>query len=377
LFPLSAAAQASQVALAGLSFAGDAKTLPSRFPYSLKLEEAQKNAGKRAFQIIKEAVDRYTNKDLEFTADQIADLKASDRVLATTLTVNAETVSLEKFGDLRKLFVLIRGQAVFFDFKSMSVVRSYPLSFAYIDTFVGRDPNEAEILDRVQKVYAGAGGKPGIYERYAATLGQANLPSRTSRYLQVTNVAISDEVKGTLPTYLTDRPGVAESWAADMVSEAISTRVGVPIMPFTKDNYAIGNTMSMRVADGSVYTLTLPQPDYEISVKLDIAKKVKFGENNVGTSWVYGTGVQIKVDQPLANLVYLDTPLKNGEVKIVPATQSYVDDFPAFYDSWNGLFNKLALTVTGEEQKWIKSATKTADIDAQIKKFNSLLQQCK
>lgn len=375
LISLSAAAQPTSVALAGLSYSGDAASLEKRFPYSRQLEILQANTGTRAFQHIQAALTNHPNKDLQFTAEQISDLKQSDQALVTTLVVNSETVSIERFGNLRKVFVLIRGQAIIFDFKSMSVMRSYPLSFAYIDA-MERDPTSAEILDQVQKVYTGARGKPGIYARYAAILGQATVPSRTPRYLQVTDISISDDVKATLPEYLLNGPGVAETWAADIVSEAISTRTGAPIMPFAK-GYAVGNVLSMRVADGSVFNLTLPKPDYAISVKLDRTKKVKFSENGVGASWIYGTFASIKVEQPLMGTVYMDTALKNGETKVVPATQTFVDDFPAFYDSWNNMFTKLALSVAGGDQTWVKSASKSTDIEEQIKKFNTLLQQCK
>ena len=66
---------------------------------------------------------------------------------------------------------------------------------------------------------------------------------------------------------------LAEAWLADLVSEALSTRAGVPLIPYAK-GYAIGNVMSMRVSDGDVYNLKLPKPDYEISVALtNLVKK--------------------------------------------------------------------------------------------------------
>jgi hypothetical protein len=75
-----------------------------------------------------------------------------------------------------------------------------------------------------------------------------------------------------LPDYLKSTPGAKETWAADLVSEAISTRVGVPMVPYTK-GYAVGNVMSMQVMDGEVFNLTLPKPDYEIEVDLKTSRK--------------------------------------------------------------------------------------------------------
>ncbi|MFX5602638.1 hypothetical protein ABTD90_19000, partial [Acinetobacter baumannii] len=93
---------------------------------------------------------------------------------------------------------------------------------------------------------------------------------------------------GLLPDVLKSAPGALENWAADLAGEAISTRAGVPILPFSK-GYAIGNVMSFRVSDGAVWDLKLPKPDYEISVDLTGFKKVRFSEVEGGaTTYVYG-----------------------------------------------------------------------------------------
>jgi hypothetical protein len=135
--------------------------------------------------------------------------------------------------------------------------------------------------------------------------------------------------------------------------------------------------MSMKVADGSVFALKLPQPDYEIKLQLTGVKKVKYGESTSGASYIYGTYSNISIEEPLSGTKYLDTKLKNGEIKLVPASQTYVDDFPAFYDSLNGMFKKLALAVAGGDTEWIKAAASSSEIDLQLKKTRELIQLCK
>jgi hypothetical protein len=56
---------------------------------------------------------------------------------------------------------------------------------------------------------------------------------------QVSRASLSAEMAAVLPDYLKSTPGAKETWAADLVSEAISTRVGVPMVPYTK-GYAVG-----------------------------------------------------------------------------------------------------------------------------------------
>lgn len=368
--------QPVEVALAGFAFSGAASTIDSRFPYSRRYEAAQRTAGKPIYQLLRKQLE--TNPPLNFKiVGQLDELKGRSQALAVTLVVGSETISDEQFGNLHKLMVLIRGQTTFFDFKSMNVVRSYPISFAYIDLF-DHPPSPEEIMTRVKLVYEGTNDKPGILARFSASVAKAQIPTQVSRYLQITNINVTPEAQAVIPSYLKTEPGTVDTWAADIVGEAISTRVGVPIIPFAK-GYAIGNIMSLRVSDGAVWELKLPKPDYEISVEIKGFKKIPYSEMEGGAaSFVYGAYGSIRIAEPLSNKVYLDTPLKNGETRLIPASQKYVDDFPNFYDALNGMFVKLALVIDGKgDEKWLKSATPSKGIEQQISQTRELMKLCK
>lgn len=368
------AADQTPVNFAGVAYAGDANSIAQRFPYSRHYESQLKAAGSSPYRRALAFVQQMPAQNLQISTNPIEELKGRDQALVVSLVLSSETVSVETFGDVRKLFVLIRGQALFFDFKSMTAVRSYPLSFAFIDNF-RHDPSQAEIMERVAKVYDGAGGKPGIYGRFAQVLATASLPAQTPRFLQVTDIRMPAEMVQMLPAYLHD-PVVHRTWAADIVGEAISSRIGVPIIPFAM-GHAVGNVMRMQVLDGDVYALQLPSPDYAISVDFKGFKKVKFKEASAGVSFIYGTFADMRIQEPNGP-VFLSSALKNAEVKVVPVTQTHVDDFPAFYDSLNGLFVKLAEAVAqGKGNDWLKSAAAEKDIDVQIAKTKDLMDLCK
>lgn len=373
-FPFMAHAQSTEVALAGLAYSGDAASLAQRFPYSVAYETALKAAGTPAYAALRDATAKAPPQKLRLVG-QIDELKGRDQAIAVALVIGNETVSVEQFGGLSKLFVLVRAQTLFFDFKTLAVVRAYPISFGHIDVF-DHKPTDAEIAVRVRGVYEGVAGKPGIFTRFANTLAGASLPASTSRTLQITRVAIKPEAVASIPEYLRGSAAVTETWAADIVGEALSTRAGVPIVPYAK-GYAVGNVMAMRISDGDVFNLRLPKADYEIGVELSNLRKVKYGSAAAGESFIYGSYASLRIEEPVSGKVYLDTALKNGEVKVVPATQSYVDDFPAFYDSVNGLFVKLAETIDGRDAKWVKAAAAAADIDRQINNTRELFKLCK
>jgi len=136
--------------------------------------------------------------------------------------------------------------------------------------------------------------------------------------------------------------------------------------------------MAMRFADGTVFNLKIPEADYAFSVDLTGFKRIKSGESVAGASYIYGTYVDLKLVEPVSGRAYLDSKFKNGEVKLVPVTQSEIDDFPAYADSVRGLFGKLTAVLGGKDDPWIKSAaTPTSDINAQISATKTVLQSCK
>ncbi|HEX2545990.1 MAG TPA: hypothetical protein VHL79_14000 [Ramlibacter sp.] len=372
--PAGALAQETEVTLAGVAYSGSKETVDKRFAYSRKYQQQVEAGGDSPYKRVVAALAQTPPRNLKVTTAPIEELKGRDQALVVSLVLTSETVSVENFGDARKLFILLRGQALFFDFKSMTVVRAYPLSFAYIDN-LRRDPTEADILERVKLVYEGVAGKPGLFGRFAAALATATVPQQTPRFLQVTDVSLPPDMLEQLPAYLRGEQS-HKTWAADMVGEAISSRLGVPIVPYAK-GYAIGGVMSLQVMQGDVYNLELPKPDYAITVDFKGLKKVKFGQTGAGASFVYGAFADMRIQETGDGPVFLNTALKNAEVKVVPASQTHVDDFPAFNDSLNGMFVKLADAMAGKGNAWVKTAAGAADIEAQISKTKDLMNLCK
>lgn len=88
----------------------------------------------------------------------MASLKNSDQALATALVVTSETISSERFGRLYKVLANVRGQALVFDFKAMTVLRAYPINVTYLDV-LDHQPSEREKRDRVKRLLLG-GDKP-------------------------------------------------------------------------------------------------------------------------------------------------------------------------------------------------------------------------
>jgi hypothetical protein len=360
------------VAFAGLAYAGDFSNIDTRFKYSKRYERSLLATGADVNARIRQLLSRGPYPFDLNVSDSME--SKGDEVLVTALTVTGETVSQEAFGPVHKLFVQIRAEALIFDFVSKKIRRTYPLSFAYLDV-LNHSPSDIEIDERIIKAYEGAQGRRGILERYADALRTATLPHNGDLFLQITKISIAPEAAPAVRPELAAVAGASESWVADHFSEALNSQAGVALFPYSP-GAAIGGTMQMRLANTD-YNLQFPNPDWEITVNLNSVKKVMYAQNAAGTSYVYGSYATIKVIRHGAIQPILDAEFKNGEVKEVPASQTYVDDLPAYNDSIRGLFDKLAQVLGGQDLPWLKTAAVTSDIGKQITATRGLLQKCK
>jgi hypothetical protein len=370
LFSFIQIANATEVAFAGFAYSGDNQSISDRFPYS---ERFQNSLGKSGVNGLLMQSMQSLNPANFTLISHIDDLTNRDQAISVAFVVTNETVTVEPVGKVYKLFAYIRGQALFFDFKTKTVLRSYPFGFAYLDALYEK-PSDADINSAISYVYLGKNGKQGLIDRFKSALTTAALPTSVSRYVQVSSVEVGDEAKTYFPSHFTS--SVSESWLADTFSETIADKMSIPILPYSK-GYAIGNVMSMTVSDGSIFNLKLPEPDYKFSINLTKLKKVTYEETEAGKSLIYGAFANIKLEEPLSGHVYLDDQFKNGETKVVSAMQVTTEDFPAFQDSIRGLFNKLSDEVAGRKSSWLKSASTNKNIDKQIISTRELLKSCK
>ncbi len=368
--------QAAEVYFAGMAYSGDATSIADRFPYTSQyLKGLEANKVRVGSLIYKEmGANLPQNFELAPLAAQ-AQLKGRDRAVSVALLLNNEAVSLEHFGQFAKFFVQLRGQALFFDFKSQTVLRAYPISLAYIDV-VDHYPSEDEVQERIRLLFEGTQGKAGLFTRFAQAVQKATLPEGVSRFLQVSQVTVAPEAMVGLPPALTSTKGAAETWLADMLAEAISNRAQVPILPYVK-GHALGKVMAMKIADGGAFSLKLPEPDYTMTLDLTGVRRVELKRTAAETAYVYGSYVRLRLDEPFSNKNYLDINVKNGETKLVPSTQETVDDIPAYADSIRGLFNKIGENLSGKTTPWLKTAASGNDVEKQVNQSAEIIKSCK
>jgi len=377
LFFYSAMASAASVSIAGFAFAGDFKSAAERFPYTFKIFKRQQAQGAKAgFSfLVNERMQGIKNKEFDFhPADKLVNLKNSDQALMSVLMLTGETVSTEYFGSYYKTFVNLRGDALIFDYKSQTIVRSYPVSVVLFDASPDQ-PSDERISGFVDDLIRRDDGR-GLVTQFARRLEAATLPKDGTKTVQVRKSTVTPEALALMPEGLRKNPAAVEAMLSDSFASILSAKVGISMLP-SAIGHAVGGVMSMRLENGDDFKLKLGEGDYLFELKLTNMVKKKLSENNIGTSYVYGAYANVHFFEPALNTDYLSSDFKNGETAVVPIDQIGTDDFSAYQDAIRGLFLKLADALQQPSSKWLTTAAAAKNIEAQVEASREILRKTK
>jgi hypothetical protein len=376
LIAQAASSFAANVTIAGFAFAGDFKTAKERFPYSYAVfhDLNTSTTGEKglSYQILNRT-QAVTNPNFEFSSlDAMVNLK-NDQALMSVLVLTGETISTENFGSYYKTFVNLRGDVLIFDYKSKTVVRSYPISVVVFDA-TNNPPNKADIAGFVKNLIVREDGN-GLITQYTRRMTNATLPTPSSRNIQVKKAEITPEAMAFMPENLRSQPKIVESILADAFASILAAKLGVAMLP-ASIGHTLG-TMSLRLENGDDVVLKIGEGDYLFELKLNKFAKIKSGESNLGSSYVFGAYANVHFYEPSLNTDFINTDLKNGEVKVFPVGQLTGEDFPAYEAALRGLFIKFADAVQGNDGKWITTAASAKDIQTQLEKTRAILKASK
>jgi hypothetical protein len=369
-------ARGQTVTVAGFAFAGDHATAKQRFPVSHAAIERLRIgdlSGAQAFtRKISEVGGAAKTAHVTLNKGSLANLKDSDQALVVALVLTGETTLVEKFASYSKIFVNLRAEAVLFDFKAQTVLRSYPMNVVIFDART-TIPSATDLEALVSRLLFADDGKSLVFQ-FAKKLETLSVPMPGTKTVQIRKSEIAPEVLALYPESI--RSGqVAQTILTDTFGAALSSRNGVPLIP-SKISHVTG-VMKVTFEDMYDYEFKLPEGDYVFDLSLKRLAKIQHSKNNVGASYIYGAYIDLKFSEPLLNTNFLVSEFKNGEVAVVPAGRESSDDFPAYQDAIRGLFNKLADAIANPESNWLRTSSNAQDIQIQIRKTKDILESCK
>jgi len=353
----------------GFSYLGASNLIEINYPYSSSLNTAEN--GVSAFDaVLNDRVRSAKINNFNLQLGGLADIR--DDAMAMTLALESEMTSVEKIGDRYKLLILMSAQILLFDYKSMQVVATYPIDVQFNDS-LDHMPTRDDILMRYRDIYFG-GTKVNILSIFIDRIKKIDPVKKYANYLKVVNVRVKDN----LMTKLGE--GVSEDQLIQLMGQNftrfLSVNQSVSVLPFTK-GHAIGNKLAGRYANGDVYMMEIPEPDYAIDIALVALKKKEFSKNSSGTAYIYATQANFKFYEPLGGEIFYQGKLFNGATKKVPASQAEIFDWPSYSETLTVLFSQLSQELGNPDRKWFKKHSSNAKNFKQFKSIKKVIEQCR
>jgi len=318
------------VQLAGFAFRGNSCQIEQYYPFVSEVDKEKS-----------EKIKNIQLKNIHLITDKYSNLEAPPLTLACCL--DNEMVSREEYVDGYKIVIDLSAQILLFDFTSFKLIACYPFSIQLIH-FSKLKPTDEIISKMIRNLLLSNKYEINLLDEFTHVLANVEIKKFYGGAMQVTDVIIEKKAMPFLPEKFKKHSRDFETFVAQNFGKYLSKNQSISILPYTK-GYSIGNKMAVRFSNAEVFHLKIPDPQFAIQLTIRGFKKVFIDEKVSGSSWVYGAFAHVSITQPLLNKSYLDENVKNGVVKIIPALQKSVDEWPIYQESLMGcdvgLFDKL------------------------------------
>jgi len=361
----------ASVYFAGFAQAGNAAQADTAFPITAQLlKERNPDGTSRLEDELWRQVQTSSHPRLNVKRNLASGLSPGD---STTMAVvlEWENVSSETVAGRTKLVADLHGQVMVFDFESKKVIGSYPIAVQLIDLLDGPATQQARV-EMIRALYYGSAGN-GLFSQAAKRLASVTAKASTGNYLQVVSVELEDKARQTLGEYKAD-PTVFISRVADAFGERLYENNHVAYVPYSK-GAAIGSKMAARFADGQVFQLELPTPDYRIYLRVRGFKKAVLDTNSIEAAWGYAAYTNVAIKSFDDSTVYLDAPFKFAVTKKVLAGTRDQDDWSALQESMLALIDQTTLQIAKPDRTWLEEWSSGKPAQLQLEKLSAVLQR--
>lgn len=338
------------VFFSGIAYLGNYSHIEQNYPYAMRLNRLKNTV---ANDVQPSLLDRHFIesikgiKPLNFNMQfGLADLRKGQSI-AMALALESESVSTEVIGDKRKVIVEAAAQLFFFDYASMTLLANVPLNIAK-NHVLQKDLNYlAHLPPLFKSLYL---GNSGLLAQAADLIKTTSLDLANTIRFQLVQVSTSSKVQGFLPASLTTQR--FNQFVGQYFSSRLANKYQIAVLPFTK-GYAVGNQMAGRFANGNVFNLTLPVPDYTFTIEIADLKKAPFKGN-----LMYASRIGMSFTQKVSNTVYFDDLFQYAVPKLVTKTMTEIDDWPAYNDAIEVLIDELTTQLGKPDKSWFSSHSK-------------------
>lgn len=359
----------AKIYFAGIGFEGFYSNIELNLPYSSAyLTHERANELERQFAL---NLPKTVAEGIPVITDGLGDLNEYGQTYALALVIDGEMVHREQVSDLHKLLVEVSAKAVIFDFATKKVIWSKAIPTQNVGAF-GQKASKEDVNQSLSLLF---GDK--LKQRFAETVASFEFPRQGMLHLQVAATTFTDRS-------ITDIEGeglIADDRMARLFSNRLSRSLSeyqnLSIYPPSL-GHAVQNKMAARMANGTVYDLTLPDGDYKINVQIDGFKAVEAERSAVEIVNVYGAFVTIEIVEPYSGTIMFRRQIKHGEYQRLPVTSSFSGRWLSFLEVTEILFEGFAQAAGEPNFSWGKEHfTNPKDIKSDLSKLKELIDKCR
>lgn len=361
------------IQFAGFAYSGAYQDIQIAYPYTKAINTKNAQGISLLNQALEARLVHQHFKGFRFNDSALGRIH-SNNPLALAFVLTSENVSIEHIGSTYKTLIILTGQALLYNEAKREVMVDYPIGFQYVDLFHTR-PSQSTLQNLVRKLYVGH-LSANIFRTFVKRLHTMRLRSQYGHTIRVMAVHIAPRAMAPLPPAQKANLLALKSFIADQFSADLSVHNHMPVLPYMEGN-AIGNVIALRFANGKVFNLTVPQPDYSLILTLAGFKKLLYQQGSWGKSWLYGVFVHVKLLEPLSGHAYMNAMIKQAAIKIVPQSQTTVRNWPAYDATLSNLLDQLSVAIAHPTRHWAGIHMDHARDVSQLSAFKKVARSCR
>ncbi|WP_101760092.1 hypothetical protein [Oceanicoccus sp. KOV_DT_Chl] len=351
---------------AGVAYLGDYQYINQAYPLSLQLNDpAQPEVTLDKYLISLLAANPPVNFELRY---DLGDLNRSQSI-AMAIAIDKELISIEQFKASKlvtKVILEVSAQILFYDFDSMTLIDNYPISFA-----VNHLLEEGQTLSATEKRKLAKmlffEETDGLLVTLVNEVQSMRLNTRAGIRFQLTDLAVQERVIALKPVALP--AGLFEQYIGQFFSSQLSAQHKVNVLPYNR-GYGLGSQLPGRFANGKIFSLAMPKPDYEFTIDVK-----NFTKSESEDQVIYGTQMAFSMFEPQRKKTYIDDDYRYAVYKIGTASRIKTDDWSAYEDALEGLLAELTAQLAKPDRSWHKAHARSSSSYSQFKHKKELFNE--
>ena len=344
--PRVAFGQRDSIAFAGIAYLANASELDSRFPIARALELLGQEQKRELKSVLFEVMRK---RGMPVTVEL---KQQAGRAIAFAFDDEYQSVAQGPSGF--KIVSVVSGQLLTVDFKEMTVLSAFPVTYEYVDVQAARpDASYARSVARAILPAFLSGESDGVFGSAMDIFLTLPAPGNAVCRVAVGGVDFDSSMTKVAGSRFEGDTIRLRRALNNIFSRTWATASRQPLLPNGRSQ-AVNGKMAARFSDGRTFDLKIPDPDYALTFTDIKVRQQILGGNSARR--VDATGVQVRVG--------VAESLNGSEIAVgqyrgitqdtVPASLVVADAWPAVSNTIKSTIAQLGFAARQGDPKWFK-----------------------